>query len=201
MAGEDDDLLDSFTPTQESTPSKRPIKFSRVAWFPSSNTFTIPPIANFVERWLAVAPSRQDAVVIDPFARNSVYGTITNDLNPNTAAQHHMDARDFLDMLIVKGVQADVVILDPPYSPHQIKEMYQGIGLKVGTNEVQIAAMFKHCKNKLTQILRKDGVALSFGWSSAGFSDRRGFETHEIMLVYHGAGRNDTICVAERKLI
>lgn len=192
----DEEYLRSFTAKDTYVPP--PIKWSRKPYIPCSETFSMVPVKSFVERWITAAPSK-DPVIVDPFARNSIYGTHTNDLNPNTSAQHHMDARDYLDMLIEQHVVADVVILDPPYSPHQIVEMYQGFGMKAGMKEVQIGRLFKDCKNKLSQLLRKDGIALTFGWTSAGFSRWRGFEVHEIMLVYHGAGRNDTICVAERK--
>lgn len=174
---------------------KPPIQFSRFPYIPSMETFSIPPIREFVERWTA---GRK--VIVDPFARNSTFGTITNDLNPNTIAQYHLDAREFLDKLIEQGVQVDACLLDPPYSPRQIAECYQGIGLKPALRDVQISRLYKDCKNKLTSLMRKGSIALTFGWTSAGFSPYRGFEIREIRLIYHGSGRNDTICVAEEKV-
>ena len=83
------------------------IIFNRVWAMPNSNTFSIKPIKAFVERYVS---DRQ--VIIDPFARNSIYGTITNDLNPEFATAYHMDAIDFLKMLEDNSV--DCVLYDPP---------------------------------------------------------------------------------------
>ena len=50
------------------------------AWaMPSPDTFSIAPIASLLDHWL-----HDCEVIVDPFARNSNRGTITNDLSPNT---------------------------------------------------------------------------------------------------------------------
>ncbi len=71
---------------------------------PNGDTFSIGCIKEFVERWID-----GKGVIVDPFARNSKYGTITNDLNPETEAQYHMEAGEFCAMLANNGTQADVV--------------------------------------------------------------------------------------------
>jgi hypothetical protein len=93
---------------------------------PSSDTFDVPPIGEFVKSYL-----RQAKVSVDPFARNKRWATYTNDLNPNTEAEYHLDVADFLKILVEKEVKADLVIFDPPYSPRQVKEMYSGFGKPV----------------------------------------------------------------------
>lgn len=153
---------------------------------PNGDTFSIAPIAAFLDRWL-----EGSEVVIDPFARSSQRGTVTNDLNPSSAAQFHMDARDFLTGC---EITADAVLFDPPYSPRQISELYQSIGRSVSTEDTQNARLYKAVRDLLDARLRPGGVALSFGWNSAGFGTGRGYE-----LVAHGGAHNDTICVAERK--
>ena len=100
------------------------LKYSREFAMPSAETFSIKPIKKFVHRY-----TYGDKIIVDPFARNSKMGTITNDLNPETDAQYHMKADEFLDMLINKGVKADVVLYDPPYSVRQVSECYKGVGL------------------------------------------------------------------------
>lgn len=167
---------------------------SRVFAMPSAETFTVPPIASFVARWLALS-----GVSVDPFARDRREATYTNDLNPNTAAQHHMDAEAFVEMLAGQGVRADAVLFDPPYSPRQISECYQAVGLPVGTKETQNARLYKRVRGALDRILVPGGVMLSFGWNSAGMGVTRGYAIEEILLVAHGGAHNDTICVAERK--
>lgn len=60
---------------------------------PNSETFSIKPIKALIERYIS-----GKSVIIDPFANSNKYGTITNDLNPNTSAQFHIDALEFLKM-------------------------------------------------------------------------------------------------------
>jgi hypothetical protein len=162
---------------------------------PSPNTFSIPPIAAFCARWLP-----HDGVIIDPFARDSLLGTVTNDLNPETKAQYHMEAVAFCRTLVTDGLVADAALFDPPYSPRQISEVYAQIGSKAGTEETQNARLYKAVRDGLDGLLRPGGIALSFGWNSAGFGKGRGYEIEEILLIAHGGAHNDTICVAERKM-
>lgn len=160
---------------------------------PNPDTFSIPPIAAFLDRWL-----EPGAIVVDPFARNSKRGTVTNDLNPDTCAEYHLEAAEFCAVMV--GIEADAVLFDPPYSPRQISEAYANIGRRAGTEETQNARLYKSVRDGLNQLLRPGGIALSFGWNSAGFGKDRGYEMLEILLVAHGGAHNDTICVAERKL-
>jgi hypothetical protein len=162
---------------------------------PNANTFSIPPIAWFVERWLAGAK-----VVVDPFARNSKRGTHTNDLNPETDAEYHMDAADFCLEMYKQGIQADAVLFDPPYSPRQISEVYQAIGRAATTHDTQNASLYRSVRDAVDPLLKPGGVALSFGWNSCGFGRERSYRIEEILIVAHGGAHNDTICVAERKL-
>ena len=160
---------------------------------PTADTFDCLPIGGFVKRYLD-----QSTVSIDPFARNKLWATHTNDLNTETLAEHHLDACKFLQVLRAQSVRADLVIFDPPYSPRQIKECYDGIGLKMA----QMDAFRTHWKPErdlIDRLLLTDGIVLSFGWNSIGMGKKRGYEIVEVMLVCHGPGHNDTICMAERK--
>ncbi len=160
---------------------------------PTADTFDCLPIGEFVKSYL-----RQSAVSIDPFARNKRWATHTNDLNPETLAEYHLDAYVFLSELLQKGVQADLVIFDPPYSPRQIKECYDSVGLKMA----QMDAFRTHWKperDTIDQLLEIGGIVLSFGWNSIGMGKKRGYEILEVLLVCHGPGHNDTICMAEQK--
>ena len=78
---------------------------------PNSDTFSVKPIGEFVKRYLF-----NSTISVDPFARNKNWATYTNDLNPKTSAQFHIDALDFLAMLKGMNVKAGLVIFDPPYS-------------------------------------------------------------------------------------
>jgi hypothetical protein len=161
---------------------------------PNADTFSVPTIGAFVKRYLL-----KSKISIDPFARNRRWATHTNDLNPKTEAEHHMDAEAFMVMLAGQGVKCDLAIFDPPYSPRQISECYKEAGITVGMKETQNAALYARMKSALLPILTPNATVLSFGWNSAGMGKKHGFEQIEILLCCHGAAHNDTICLAERR--
>lgn len=168
--------------------------FTRVWDMPNCDTFSVPSIQGFVKKYLM-----KSKVSVDPFARNKRWCTYTNDLNPDTAAEHHMDALDFLEMLNSANIKADLVIFDPPYSPRQVAECYSNVGRKTTIQDTQ-AKVWTDWKSAIQPIVSHDGVVLSFGWNSNGMGKSLGFEIFEILIVAHGGVHNDTICVAERRI-
>ena len=171
------------------------MKFLRTWAMPNSDTFSVLPIGEMVKRYLATAK-----VSCDPFARNKRWATHTNDLNPTTEAEHHMDAEKFLLMLAGRGVKSDLIIFDPPYSPRQISECYKSVGLEVGMKETQSALLYQRVRDAIMTVATEGAIVLSFGWNSVGMGKRHSFEQIEIMLCCHGGAHNDTICLAERRL-
>jgi hypothetical protein len=161
------------------------MNFTRVWAMPSADTFDITPIGDMVRRYL-----RQSTVSVDPFARNKRWATYTNDLNPDTAAEYHLDAVEFLKMLVTKGVKADLIILDPPYSMHQQTVTYGQ------TKQIALTAVY----NLASELLTVGGFALTFGFNSNGLGKERGYCVDELYLIAHGGHHNDTICMAELKL-
>jgi len=162
---------------------------------PNANTFEVTPIGEFVKRYL-----RGSKVSVDPFARNCGWATYTNDLNSETSAQYHMDALDFCKKMRGDGVVADLVIFDPPYSPRQIKEVYESIGLSMNGDTAHKTSRWKDEKDVISDIMPVGSVFLHFGWHSNGMGMYRNFEIEEVLLVSHGSAHNDTICIAERKV-
>lgn len=161
---------------------------------PNSETFDVKPIGELVRGYLSLSK-----VSVDPFARNKRWATYTNDLDTETVADFHMDAEEFLRKLAADGVKADLLIFDPPYSPRQMSECYKRMGLEVGMKGTQNAALYSRVRDAAVALLADNATVLSFGWNSAGMGQKRGFEIAEIVLVAHGAGHNDTICLVERK--
>ncbi|GAH84253.1 unnamed protein product, partial [marine sediment metagenome] len=153
------------------------MKMARVWAMPTSDTFDCPPIGTLVKRFLG-----QSKVSIDPFARNKRWATYTNDLNPKTAAEYHMDVYAFLQMLLEKGIISDLLIFDPPYSPRQVKECYDSVGLKMGLEGGQRTHGWTKEKDTGNELLEVGGHVLSFGWNSQGMGKGRGFVTEEILL-------------------
>jgi hypothetical protein len=168
--------------------------FNRIWAMPSADTFDIPPIGEFVKKYL-----RKSKISIDPFARNKRWATYTNDLNPETAAEYHYDSIEFLQMLITLNTEADLVLFDPPYSPRQIKECYDSVGLKMGALDA-MRTNWQIERDLIYKLLSLNGIVLSFGWNSMGMGQGRDTTIEEILLVCHGVGHNDTICLAERKI-
>lgn len=184
-----------------STPSARNAgrpEFKREFAMGNAETFSLPPVRRLLDRWLP-APL-ESPVIVDPFARNSKRGTVTNDLNPQTSAEFHMLAEEFVANH-VSDATADAVLFDPPYSPRQIAECYQQIGRKAGTQDTQNARLYKSVKDGLDRMLKPTGIAICCGWNSMGFGLTRGYEMLEILMVPHGGAHNDTIVTVERKLI
>ena len=169
------------------------LTINRTRSMPNSRTFDIPPIKNLVEKY-----TRNANVIIDPFANESKYGTITNDLNKKFQTTFHLDALDFLRLIETES--ADCVLYDPPYSLRQVKECYEGVGIAVASEHTKASWRSSHL-DEIQRILKPNGVCLCLGWNSNGVGKKRGFEILEILLVAHGGSKNDTICTVERKVL
>lgn len=159
---------------------------------PNSETFSIKPIRELIDKY-----REEGMIIVDPFARNSDIGTITNDLDPDTKAMYHKDATDFLRGL--KDNMADMVLYDPPYSPRQVSESYKRLGISVNMQTTQ-SSYWARQKNEIARITKKGGVIITCAWNSGGIGAGLGFEQQEILLVAHGGWHNDTIVTVEKKI-
>jgi hypothetical protein len=171
------------------------VKFTRTWAMPSADTFDIAPIGELVKRYL-----RESKISVDPFARNKRWATYTNDLNPDTAAEYHMLAIDFLRNLKQEGVIADLIIFDPPYTIGQLKECYQSIGIDFMLNDAQQAGVWTVEKNLCYEVLATGGVFIHCGYHSNGMGKQRDMMIEDGLIVAHGRNHNDTIVTVERKL-
>ena len=167
------------------------IKINREWAMPNSNTFSIKPIRELIERYLS-------GTIIDPFANQNKFATITNDLDPQYDTDYHMDATEFLKML--DNNSADVVLWDPPYSPRQIMECYKKFNMTVNMQTTQ-ASYWSKQKEQIARIVKPNGIVITCGWNSGGIGKKYGFKIIEILLVAHGGWHNDTIVTVERKTI
>lgn len=158
---------------------------------PNSKTFSINPIKEFVEKH-----TRDKRIIVDPFANDCKYGTVTNDLNPEYDTDYHLDALDFLRLFEDNSV--DCVLYDPPYSLRQVSECYKGVGIEVTQEKTQASWRARHL-DEIKRILKPGGVCLCFGWNTNGVGKKRGFVMKEILIVSHGGSKNDTLCTMEIK--
>jgi hypothetical protein len=160
---------------------------------PNSETFKIKPIKDLLTQEIV------SGILLDPFARNSdlsnlMVKVITNDLNPDCKTDYHMEATEFLKQF--PDNYADGVLFDPPYSTSQIKECYNGIGIKEFNGRIDF---YSKAKDEIARVCKPSGKVICFGWSSMGMGKGRGFEMQKILLVPHGGTKNDTICTVEKK--
>ena len=159
---------------------------------PNSETFSIEPIRVLIDKY-----REEGMVIVDPFARNSDIGTITNDLDPETKAMYHKEATGFL-----RGLSdniADMVLYEPPYSPRQVSESYKKLGESVNMPPTQ-PSFWARQKKEIARITKKGGVVITCAWNSGGIGAELGFEQQEILLVAHGGWHNDTIVTVEKKI-
>ena len=169
------------------------MKISRVWAMPNKNTFQIKPIKQKLEEIVKSC----GGIWIDPYSNINKLADITNDLNPSFDTDYHLDALEFLKKFEDNSVQC--VLFDPPYSPRQIKECYESVGLKTTQEDTQ-ASFWGNQKKELSRIVKKGGIVICFGWNSNGVGQKYGFEITEILLVAHGGNHNDTIMTICKKV-
>ena len=160
---------------------------------PNSATFKIKPIRRLLQRQI----DNSHGLWIDPFSGGTKYADITNDLNPEIESDYTLDAIEFLKDFEDSEVDGGV-IYDPPYSPRQVKECYDNIGIEV-TQEDTKTSFWSNARDEIARICNTGAVVVSCGWDSGGIGKTAGFEMNEILLVPHGGGRNDTIVTVEEK--
>lgn len=169
------------------------VSITREWAMPSGDTFTIAPIRQLIKWHLS-----RSKVSVDPFARNNRWATHTNDLNPKTQAEHHMEALEFLGLLNSRNVVADLVIFDPPYSPRQVAECYTAIGRETTQQDTQ-GKSWTDWKSAIAKLCGTGSIVISCGWNTNGMGLKHGFALEQVLLVAHGGMHNDTIVAVERK--
>ena len=121
--------------------------------------------------------------IADPFARNCSWGTHTNDIDPDTDAQDHMDALEWLKTL--PSNEFSYVLWDPPFSARQAQK-YEAGHVNVYTDPGYV----KKCFDEIFRILVINGNVLKLGYNSTRPS---GFELKRGWLVNFGGNRNDVV--------
>lgn len=141
---------------------------------PNKQTFTIKPIKDFIFKYTQGVKTSFGEIV-EPFP--------------------HPFKEDALEYL--KGLpdnEADVILLDPPYSQRQLKEAYENIG---GFHYQMNNSYWSNINRECWRILKPGGVCLKFGWNSSKINPNA--EIIDGMIVCHGSMHNDTIITVQRK--
>jgi len=161
-----------------------PITYLRDGWMGKRDTHET---RYFAYIWNEICSSDfwvDNAVIVDPFARNCRIGTFTNDLNPETLADDHEDALEWLKAL--DSDSADFAILDPPFSDVANERIY---GLK--TNLYTDARYFKGVMMELGRILKPEGRLLRFGYTTSNLN--RTLVIERLYVVNFFSPRNDVL--------
>ena len=153
------------------------MKITRTWAMPNKRTFTIKPIKELLNLYNC---------------KEGWGNGITLDLFPFPYKE------DVLELLSKhKDNSIELILFDPPYSPRQLKECYDNLGMALHDTK---SSVWSKWKDESSRVLKSGGMCISFGWSSQGMGKNRGFEIIEILLVAHGGNHNDTIITVERKV-
>jgi len=132
-----------------------------------------------------------DMEICDPFARNcTLAGDWTNDVNPDTNANHHLDALEFLRSC--PSDRFDLVIFDPPFSEIQAERKYKTDKVDEEiTNVYTIPSYVPNCMREIQRILKPGGWFLKFGYNTN--SSHSDFELKRIWIVHYAGNKNDVL--------
>lgn len=181
------DYMDSkINHKQLSTNKTKPI-LNRVFWTPNSNTYLIYPIKKLLKKYI-----NSNKNWIDPFAGDGDIAEFTNDIDSDSKAQYHIDALQFLSQFPDNSMEG--ILLNPPFSFHQV---YNFTKNKKIVNISPIDAVYKQAD----RLLKKNGLAIHFGWNSNGIGTEYGYMIEELLIVPRGRHHNDLIVTVERKKI
>jgi len=163
------------------------MRIERFFEMPSIHTFQMPKLRKWTVKHLhgRVLNVFGGITRLDPYYPGEI---VHNDLNEDIDADFHYDALEINKYF--KKDSFDTIILDPPYSFHQIVVSYNGIGVR----------SISRVKNAVHELIRPEGTVITFGYNSTGMGKKRGYKKTHLLLVNSGAGHNDIIVVVERKV-
>lgn len=167
------------------------MKFSRSFGMQTKDTLRCKEASSVVRKYL------EGKKVVDPFARNCEFAhPYTNDINPETKAQDHMDVEEYLEYWHKQHHSSftgfDGAIYDPPFSNRQAKDTY-GVA-----NLYTLGGKILRIERSLGDLIVPGGYVVKFGYNS-NFS-HRAFECVEIKLVRYGGSMNDMIISVHKKM-
>lgn len=133
-----------------------------------------------------------DGLVIDPFARNCKWADITNDINPETEATYHLDAKEFLDLVLEKHGCNSVkcLIFDPPFSSRQYEKYEKGSPqelVNIYSSPGKIAEIFQVVR----KLIKPNGIIIKLGYNTS--RPILDYELTYLSTTNFGGNRNDVL--------
>ena len=143
---------------------------------------TILKYANMLTNGVVIDPFAASGEIKYKFSNNIEY--ISNDLNRKYNCDYNTDFIEFLNIFPRHILYKELLIIsDPPYSPKQLKKLYDDIGKKWDGQSL--------APKVVKEVIRiQPRFYISLGWNTAGPKDS--YRLLEIIQFYHGGGRNDT---------
>jgi len=162
---------------------------------PNKWTFKIKPIRELIQKYVGNGKGW-----IDPFAGKYSPAEYTNDINIDSNASSHMDAKEYVSNFLHYDKIVGI-LFDPPYSLRQIHKSYN-----TAKDHYKYIRDIHDCrdfemyiddiKNIILTKIQRPVVIISFGWSSSGFWKNIDNKV-ELLIVPHGGLRYDTIVLVE----
>ena len=126
--------------------------------------------------------------IADPFARDCRLAKYTNDLDPETEADHHITALEFLSFFGRDSL--DLVIFDPPFSERQTHDNYNGFGINLYASD---GVMLSDCLKEAAIKIKPGGHLLKLGYNCNTFNYDFGLVALWIVQKTHKNHNNSTI--------
>lgn len=139
-----------------------------------------------------IITSHLEGLVLDPFARYCPWGDITNDINTDCPTTHHMDALEFLNLMLeTHGANSfRIVLMDPPFSENQSRRYEAEVDGEVSniyTNPTLASKIFKAA----SKLVMPGGVLLKLGYNTTRPDEH--MELVEGWTVNFGGQRQDVL--------
>lgn len=146
-------------------------------------TFESPKIKDWVEK-------NSNGLTLNLFAGKTKLNLyeVRNDIDTNMDSQYNLDALEFINQAIKKGLTYDTIILDPPYALRKAMEMYNG----------NYSSKFKQIADKIPEICHNSTKVISFGYHSTFLGEKRGYKLDKLCVFAHGGAQHCTIGIIEK---
>ncbi len=136
--------------------------------------------------------SNIDGLILDPFARNCQWADITNDLNPDTKAKYHLDAKDFLELMLEEFGHNSVkcIIFDPPFSQRQYEKYEKECKselVNIYSSPGKVVEIFDIAR----KLIKPGGIIIKLGYNST--RPILDYELTYLSTTNFGGNRNDVI--------
>lgn len=130
---------------------------------------------------------------LDPFARNCPAFSHTNDIDPNTKAQTHLDALVFMQAQKTLEREFDLIWFDPPFSSRQSNEIYEG-----HVNVYTDPGYLKRLYSTIPYLLSKGGFFVKWGYNTNNPMPSI-LKLEDLFMFPQGANKNDVLVSIYRR--